>query len=82
MNARLQHVTWWARQGLLTGGAVLGVVCILLTVGSALFGLRPLVFQSGSMSPTIKTGALAISHRVDAASLEKGQVVSVPTGTD
>ena len=81
MNARLQHVTWWARQGLLTGGAVLGVVCILLTIGSALFGLRPLVFQSGSMSPTIRTGALAISHRVDAASLEKGQVVSVPTGT-
>ena len=81
MNARLQHATWWARQGLLTGGAVLGVVCILLTIGSALFGLRPLVFQSGSMSPTIKTGALAISHRVDAASLERGQVVSVPTGT-
>jgi signal peptidase I len=81
VNARLQHVTWWARQGLLTGGAVLGVVCLLLTIGSALFGLRPLVFQSGSMSPTIKTGALAISHRVDAASLEKGQVVSVPTGT-
>lgn len=81
MNARLQHVTWWARQGLLTGGAVLGVVCILLTVGSALFGLRPLVFQSGSMSPTITTGALAISHRVDAASLEEGHVVSVPTGT-
>jgi signal peptidase I len=81
VNARLQHVTWWARQGLLTGGAVLGVVCILLTLGSALFGLRPLVVQSGSMSPTIKTGALAISRGEDAASLEKGQVVSVPTGT-
>jgi hypothetical protein len=33
------------------------------------------------MSPTIKTGALAISQRVGASSLEKGQIVSVPTST-
>ncbi len=60
---------------------MLGVVCILLTIASAVLGLRPLVFQSGSMSPTITTGALAISQRVDASSLEKGQIVSVPTST-
>lgn len=79
MNLRLQRVMWWARQGLLTGGAVLGVLCILVTVGAGLFGLRPLVFQSGSMSPTIDTGALAIAHEVDASSLRPGQIVSVPT---
>ena len=81
MNTRLGQIAWWARQGLLTAGAVVGVVCILMTVGAALFGLRPLVFQSGSMSPTIQTGDLAISHRVDASSLHRGDVVSVPTGT-
>jgi len=81
MTGRLGQAVGWARQGLLTVGAVLGVACILLTLGAALFGLRPLVFQSGSMSPTIKTGDLAISHRVDASSLRKGDIVSVPTGT-
>jgi signal peptidase I len=80
VNHRLQHVTWWARQGLLTGGAVLGVVCILVTVAAALFGLRPLVVLSGSMSPTIDTGALAIAQEVKASTLEPGQIVAVPTG--
>ncbi|MCD4535092.1 signal peptidase I [Nocardioides sp. cx-169] len=65
---------------MLTVGAVLGVLCLLVVAASALFDVRPLVFESGSMSPTIQTGALAISHRVDAADLEAGDVVSVPTG--
>jgi signal peptidase I len=70
----------WGRQTVLTVGAVLGVVCLLLAAGSALFGLRPLVFRSGSMSPTIDTGALGLAREVDAAGLEVGDVVSVPTG--
>lgn len=81
MTGRLGQAGRWARQGLLTVGAVLGVVCILVTLGAALFGLRPLVFESGSMSPTIKTGDLAISRGVDASSLQKGDIVSVPTST-
>ena len=79
MNLRLQRVVVWARQALLTGGAVLGAACVLMTIGAALFGLRPLVFLSGSMSPTIETGALGIAHEVPASSLEPGDVVSVPT---
>ena len=79
MNLRLERAVWWARQGLLTGGAVLGGVCILAAVAAAAFGLRPLVFLSGSMSPTIETGALGIAHEVPASSLEPGDVVSVPT---
>ena len=79
MTLRLERVVWWARQGLLTGGAVLGAVCILAAVAAAAFGLRPLVFLSGSMSPAIETGALGIAHEVPASSLEPGDVVSVPT---
>lgn len=82
MTQTLRRIAGWGRQVLLTSGAVIGVVCILLTLGGVLFGLRPLVFQSGSMSPAIGTGALALSHRVDAAGLEVGQIVSVPTDTD
>lgn len=67
-----------ARQVALTTGAVVGLICILVMLAGLLFGVRPLVFQSGSMSPTIGTGALAIAHEVDAAELEKGDIVSVP----
>ena len=81
MTGRLGHVRAWARQAVLTVGAVAGVACILVTLGAALFGLRPLVFESGSMAPTIHTGDLAISRSIPASSLEEGQIVSVPTGT-
>ena len=37
MTGRLGQAVGWARQGLLTVGAVLGVACILLTLGAALF---------------------------------------------
>ena len=60
---------------------MLGVVSLVVAAASVLFGLRPLVFQSGSMSPAIATGALAISQEVGAADLEVGDIVSVPTGS-
>jgi signal peptidase I len=66
-----------AREILLTAGAVLGLVCILATVVGYAFGITPLVFRSGSMSPAIHTGDLAVARTVDAASLETGDIVSV-----
>ena len=68
-----------ARQVGLTLGAVVGTLCILAALAAVVLDVRPLVFRSGSMSPTIGTGALAIAQRVDASTLEVGQVVSVPT---
>lgn len=68
-----------ARQTALTVGAVIGTLCILAAVAAVVLDVRPLVFRSGSMSPTIGTGALAIAQRVDASTLEVGQIVSVPT---
>lgn len=68
-----------ARQTVLTVGAVLGFVCIVVTIAALAFGLRPLVFRSGSMSPTIDTGALAISQERPAADLRRGDIVSVQT---
>ncbi len=65
------------REALLTLGAMLGFVCILATVASAAFGVKPLVFRSGSMSPAISTGDLAVAREVDASSLERGDIVSV-----
>lgn len=68
-----------ARQAALTAAAVAGVLCILVTVAGLAFGVRPLVFRSGSMAPAIDTGALAIAHPVGADELRRGDVVSVPT---
>src|SRR5690606_14624076 len=41
-----------------------------------LFGITPLVFRSGSMSPTIGTGALGIAKTVPASKIQAGDVVS------
>lgn len=67
------------RESVLTLGAVAGLVCILFAIAAALFDIRPLVLQSGSMSPTIETGALAIAKVTPAADLQRDDVVMVET---
>lgn len=58
-------------------GAIAGLICVLAAVASFLFGIKPLIFRSGSMSPDIPTGALALSRATPAAGLQVGDVVSV-----
>jgi signal peptidase len=65
------------RELALTAGAVVGVVCIVAAVASMLFGITPLVFRSGSMSPTIGTGALGLARTVPASEIRDGDIVSV-----
>jgi hypothetical protein len=42
-----------------------------------MFGVTPLVFTSGSMSPSIETGALGFARTVDADDHAVGDDVSV-----
>lgn len=70
------------REILLTTGAILGTICIILTLASLIWGVKPLVFRSGSMSPTIATGALAFAKPVPASELDVGDVVSLETADD
>ena len=65
------------REALLNLGAGLGVLCLLAAVASIGFGIRPLIFRSGSMGPEIRTGALGLARTVPAAELAVGDVVSV-----
>jgi signal peptidase I len=65
------------RETLLNVGAALGVLCLLAAVAAIGFGVRPLVFRSGSMGPEIATGALGLARTVPAADLAVGDVVSV-----
>ena len=57
--------------------AIAGLICIIATLASLIFGIKPLVFRSGSMSPEISTGALAFAKAVPATELAVGDVVSV-----
>lgn len=65
----------------LTLGALLGVAALLSALLGAALGVRPLSFRSGSMSPTIGTGALALARSVPATELRVGDVVSVTTAS-
>lgn len=65
------------RESALTVGAVLGVMCVVAALASWMFGVTPLVFTSGSMSPSIETGDLGFARTVDAEDLAVGDVVSV-----
>jgi signal peptidase I len=69
------------RQVALTVGAVVGLACIASGLAAVVLGIRPLVVESGSMSPTIAAGSVAFAHPADAAELSVGDVVSVETDT-
>lgn len=61
----------------LTVGAVIGVVCVLSALIAIVAGVRPVVFETGSMAPTIPTGSLGIAKSVPATELRPGDVVGV-----
>ncbi|MCF8589978.1 signal peptidase I [Gordonia liuliyuniae] len=61
----------------LSVAAVLGVLCIVSTLIALLTGVRPVIFETGSMAPTIPTGSLGISKTVPATELRPGDVVGV-----
>lgn len=65
------------RETLLTGAALAGVICLLAAIAAIGLDVRPLIFRSGSMSPAIPTGSLALALTVPATELSPGDVVSV-----
>lgn len=75
MSDRGRRPRW--RELALTLGAVLGVVCIVLSLASTVLGIHVLVFRSGSMTPTIDAGGAALARSVPADDLRVGQIVSV-----
>jgi signal peptidase I len=58
--------------------AALGLACLLVSLVAPALGFRPLIFQSGSMSPTIPVGSLGIARLTDPAELRVGDIVTVP----
>lgn len=70
------------RSALLTAFAVLGVACLLVFVGSMIFGVRPLVVVSGSMEPTVPVGSVVLSRTVPASEIAVGDIVTVERPRD
>lgn len=70
MNKTLRETILWV-------GAGLGSLCLVWTVAMFAFGLTPLVFTSGSMSPAIGAGDLGFATTVDGDEIAKGDIVSV-----
>ncbi|MBF6670613.1 signal peptidase I [Glutamicibacter sp. FBE19] len=62
---------------LLNTCAVLGTLCLAMAVLALVFGIKPLVFASGSMSPGIPTGSLGLAVPATVQEVAVGDVVSV-----
>jgi len=65
------------REVLLNIASVLGAVCIALTLAALLFDLTLIMFKTGSMSPTIPAGSLAVVREIPASEAKVGDVVTV-----
>ncbi|MGO4593054.1 S26 family signal peptidase [Leifsonia sp. 2TAF2] len=65
------------RTGLLTVAAAGGVLCLACVVAAVGFQLSLVMFRTGSMSPTIPAGSLALVHRIPTADARVGEVVTV-----
>ena len=78
-GSTVPHLANRIRETLLTVGAIGGVLALGLFAAGIIFGITPLVFTSGSMAPTIETGALAFARTVPADEIRSGDVVSVLT---
>ncbi len=57
--------------------AVVGSLCLLMAVLALAWGIKPLVFASGSMGPGIPTGSLGVAIPATADQIHVGDVVSV-----
>ncbi|MGO2611180.1 signal peptidase I [Glutamicibacter ardleyensis] len=58
-------------------GAVLGTLCLLMAFCMFAFGLKPLIFASGSMGPEIPTGSLGLAVPAAMSEIVPGEIVSV-----
>lgn len=77
MRARVTRGLTAGGSLLLTAAAVLGTLCLVVTVLAPMVGVRPLIFLSGSMSPTIPAGSLALARTVPAEEIEVNDIVTV-----
>lgn len=57
--------------------AALGVFCIVATIAAFAFNISLIMFKTGSMSPTITPGSLAIVREIPASDIRVGDITTV-----
>lgn len=62
--------------------AVAGSVCIVLVILGVVFNVSIMMFRTGSMSPTITAGSIALVREIPATELDEGDVVTVDRGEE
>jgi signal peptidase len=62
--------------------AIGGVICIVLVILAYTAGITLIMFKTGSMSPTIPAGSVAVVQRIPASEIEIGDVVTVDRAGD
>lgn len=72
-----QTVGRGVREVLLTLAALGGVVCIVLVILAYAGGYSLIMFKTGSMSPTIPAGSVALVQEIPASEVVVGDVVTV-----
>lgn len=65
------------RETLLNVAAAGGAVCIISVVCALAFNISLILFKTGSMSPTIPAGSVAVVREIPAAEVRIGDVVTV-----
>jgi signal peptidase len=68
------------REVLLTLAAIGGVICIVLVILAFTGGYSLIMFKTGSMTPTIPAGSVALVQRIPASDIAVGDVVTVDRG--
>ncbi|EYT61125.1 peptidase S26B, signal peptidase [Dietzia sp. UCD-THP] len=77
-DASRKNILSRVEDGVLTLLALLGVVCIIATTAAFALNISLIMFKTGSMSPTIPTGSLAVVRQIPASEIEVGEVATVP----
>ncbi|WP_404850579.1 signal peptidase I [Dietzia kunjamensis] len=65
---------------ILSALALLGVVCIIATIAAFALNISLIMFKTGSMSPTIPTGSLAVVRQIPASDIKVGDITTVSRG--
>lgn len=60
--------------------ALLGAVCIIAAIAAFACNISLIMFKTGSMSPTIPTGSLAVVKQIPASDIKVGDVTTVSRG--
>lgn len=72
----------WSKieDGALTVLAGLGVVCIIATFAAFSLNISLIMFKTGSMTPTIPAGSLAVVKQIPASDIRIGDITTVARG--